>query len=165
MKRKVSIAMLILASLAVIYGASAFTSVTLDRQTDAGVVMVDTDANAAVKFEALTGYTDVVKENDGKVSFDLSKLIDGATKAGGFNTEAQFTIGNSDNGVFMITNNSDTAVTVTMNGTNGLKLRSTATTAVSTTIAPGASASFYFEIDTRGVSAGSAISGTLQVRS
>jgi hypothetical protein len=165
MRRKLSIALLILAGITVMYGASAFTSAAIDRQADAGTVSVDTDANAAVKFEAMSGYSDVMQVTDGKVSFNLNSLIGSSGSAGGFNTEAQFSIGGSSGGVFRITNNSDTAVTVSLSGANGLSIHNTATSAESTSIAPGAAASFYFKVDTRGVSAGSKISGTLQIRS
>lgn len=167
MRLKLSVVLIFIAILTISYGAAALTSVSLDRDVSAGTVLVDTDANVAVKFEALTGYTTFLSQSGGKVSFDLSKAINDVTTRG-YNTESQFTIGNAASSVFRVTNNSELAITISLNGVNGLKMYDVtdveATTISPRTINPGLSSSFYFKIDTAGVPAGSAISGTIQVR-
>jgi len=139
-------------------GAAALTSLSIDRSVVAGTVLADTSSNVAVKFAVGTGYTNVMSETaGGKVSFDLAALL--TSPATGFNTEAQFQIGTAVAPVFTITNNSDASVNVSLaNATGGLSLSGAGT------IASGASANYYFSINSAGVAKTTAVGGTLQVR-
>lgn len=165
MKKNVSIIFIVIALLTLSYSAAALTSINIDRDVTSGTVMTDVDPNVAVKFTALGSYGTygVVKtETDGKVSFDLSKVI---SATGGFNTDAQFTVGSAASPVFSITNNSTLAIKVTMPSSTNMKLYDAATGAeANTTIAAGASASFYYVLNTDAVDAGGFVSGTLQIR-
>lgn len=165
MKKNLSIVFIIIALLTLSYSAAALTSITMDRNVTSGTVLTDVDPNVAVKFTALGSYGTygVVKsEADGQVSFDLSKVI---SATGGFNTDAQFYIGSNASPVFSITNNSTLSIKVTMASSTNMKLYDAATGAeASTTIAAGATGSFYFLLNTDTVDAGSSISGTLQIR-
>ncbi|NTW95375.1 MAG: hypothetical protein HGB31_01980 [Erysipelotrichaceae bacterium] len=148
------LAVLLISSLS----AAALTSLSIDRTVESGTVLADTNANVAVKFAAGTGYASVLSESaDGKVAFDLSKLL--VNSANGFNTDAQFQIGTALLPVFVLTNNSDDAVTVALSGaTGGLVLVGSAS------VASGASANYYFTIDSTGIAKSTAIGGTIQVR-
>lgn len=165
MRLKVAGVLIIVALLTIGYGSAALTAISLDRSVGAGTVLVDTDSNVAVKFSALGTYTGFITETNGKVSFNLAKAIKNGVAGAGYNTEAQFTVGNGTTPVFQVTNNSDVAIKVTMAaGAVGLSLYDDADAAAGTTsIAPGASDSFYFKIDTAGKIPTTALTGTLHV--
>ncbi len=166
MRIKIGALLIAVALVALTYGSAAITSVTIDR-TITATVKSDIDANVAVKFTALGTYSSLMSTDaDGVVSFNLSKVLTPATpgSATGFNADAQFTIGKSSACVFQITNNSNLSITATMSGGGTNLVLKDSTGATSSTIAPGAAKSFYFEIDTTGKTAGSSINGTLQIR-
>lgn len=158
MKFKLSIFVFLTVLMVSSLGTAAFTSLTINRSVFSGTVLSDTNANVAVKFAAGTGYTGVMSETaGGKVSFDLSTLL--ASPATGFNAEATFQIGSALAPVFTITNNSGASVAVSLaSATGGLSLTGSAT------IASGASANYYFSINSAGVATSTAIAGTIQVR-
>ncbi len=163
MRIKIGALLIAVALLALTYGSAAMTSLTIDRTVTAGTVKTDTDANVVVKFAALGAYTSLMSTDaDGVVSFDLGEaLTNGAT---GFNADAQFAIGSTTAGVFQITNNSNISITVSLSGGGtGLVLKDL-TGATSSTITSGSAQSFYFEINTAGMAAGSSLGGTLQIR-
>lgn len=139
-------------------GAAALTSLSIDRSVVSGTVLADTSADVAVKFAVGSGYADVMSETaGGEVSFDLAALL--TSPATGFNTEAQFQIGTAVAPVFTLTNNSDATVSVSLaSATGGLSLVG------ASTIAAGASANYYFSLNSAGVAKTTAIGGTIQVR-
>lgn len=171
MKLKLSVLLLVAAILTAGYGAAALTSVSIDRTISAGTVLADTNADVAVKFQAFGTYlstTGFMSEDvtSGKVTFNLNKLLKAGAAGTGFNTDAQFGLGSASTNYFAITNNTDASVLVNLASvTGGLKLFDTVgEVTVATTIPAGASANFYFKIDTAGVNKATVIGGTLQVR-
>ncbi|NCA80178.1 MAG: hypothetical protein EOM76_08355 [Sphingobacteriia bacterium] len=167
MKFKLPILFLVCAILVAGFGAAALSTVSLERNVTAGTVLADTDANVAVKFEAVGTFNDRgVLNTDattGKVAIELGKVLQNAQ---GFNTAAQFTIGSSGNNGVKITNNTDVAVKVSMPATGGLSLYSdnSAVNGDGLEIAAGANKVFYFKLDTTGINKNTAISGTLSVK-
>lgn len=168
MRRKLALALIMFALLTASYGAAALTSISMDRTVAAGTVLADTNTNVTVKFEALGTYATagiMTEDANGKVSFDLSKVL--TAPATGFNTEAAFTIGSTSAYVFKITNNSNIAAKVSLTGaTGGLQLwDASGQVTTFTTINAGASASFYYKINSASIAKATAISGTLHVGS
>ena len=69
MRKKVSLVLIIVSLLAFSYGASALSSIALDRTVGAGTVLSDTDPNVAVKFTVSAGYESVLSETaNGEIS-------------------------------------------------------------------------------------------------
>jgi len=163
LRLRIGVLLIVIALFALSLGSAAMTSVTLDRKVTAGTVKSDKAPDVVVKFASLGTYGDLmIEDKDGVVSFDLSKALD--NKASGFNPDARFTIGSCVTPVFAITNNSDIAITVTLSGGGTALILKDTKGAATTTIASGATASFYFEIDTINMAASTALGGTLQIR-
>ena len=156
MKKKFLVALAAVAVVAIGSAAAALVTLTLDRDVQAGVVTSDF-GNAPIVFAAVAGNQDAVLEDgDGEFSVDLTKAVSGAD-FDGFNPDALYVIGTG--GLFTITNNSDDTVNVSLNGTAGLVLEGSAT------IAPGATQTYYFTLDTNDMTAGNEINGVLRVQS
>lgn len=156
MKKKFLVALAAVAVIAIGSAAAALVTLTLDRDVQAGVVTSDF-GNAPIVFAAVQGNEDAVLEDgDGEFSVDLTKAVTGAD-FDGFNPDAIFVIG--DDGLFTITNNSDDDVNVSLDGTDGLVLVGSAT------IAAGSTQTYYFTLDTNGMSEGDEINGVLRVQS
>lgn len=139
------------------FGSAALSSVNLDNRSISGAAVVDTDANAAIKFEKIianTGFLTV--DGNGVATVDLTKAF---TSGASLNTSGTFVIG-ATTGAIKITNNSDQSVTVTVTGT-GVTL--TPITGSSATIASGGSGTYSFTVATP--SAAGNITATLKVAS
>ena len=156
MKKKFLAALAAVAVVAIGSAAAALVTLTLDREVEAGVVTSDF-GNAPIVFAALPGNAGAILEDgDGEFSVDLTKAV-GVLDFDGFNPDALYVIG--DDGLFTITNNSDDVVNVSLDGTTGLVLVGNAT------IAPGATATYYFTLNTNGMGEGDPINGVLTVES
>lgn len=147
-------------------GSAALSYVSFDRSVNAGQVLVDTDQNVAVQISNSSKYTGLVKTDaSGKVTLNLNEAINSNASAG-FNTDAIFTIGTASSGAIKIKNNSDTSITVSMvndvNSSNALTI--SPTNGSSATIGAGASADFYFTINTSGQSALKSMKAVLHIQ-
>ncbi len=112
-----------------------------------------------VCFEVNEDYLSIQKIKDGQKSFDLGQLL---ANNGGFNSGARFVVGDADNPVFTVTNNSKTNIKVGLEdviseGSIVLLGRGTGI------LEPGETAGFNFEINTTGVEAGT-ISAVIQIK-
>jgi hypothetical protein len=147
--------LLIIAALAIAaVGSAALSSISFGRSVT-GQVFVDTDENVAIQISNISNYVGLVKtDTDGKVSFNLNAAV-GNRANGGYNTDANFSIGTASSGVIKIKNNSDIPVTVTMNSTSNNTSNNSAislvpTSGSSATIGVGSSSNYYFTINTNG---------------
>ncbi len=159
-------ALLLVASLSIAaVGSAAFSGVAFERTVSAGQVLVDTDANVAIQITNISNYANLVKtEADGKVSLNLNEAIN-TNKSGGFNTDAIFSIGTTNSGVVKIKNNSEVAVTVALaNQSSSNAITLNPTNSSSSTIGAGASADYYFTINTNGQDALTNLNAVLQVK-
>jgi len=92
-----------------IFGVAALAEVDMEREIEA-TVESDTEDGVAVQFKIGDEYDDKgvaeVDDETGLISFDLDEAleVDGEDEA--FNPDATFQIGDDDNEVFSITNNS-----------------------------------------------------------
>jgi len=167
MKRtRMSALILSLVLLVTATGAAALSSISFDRDVDAGLVLADTDANVAVQFTDLIEYDDFMVTNaNGEVSFNLNAAInsDGGTDRG-FNPDALFTIGAVDTGAFSITNNSDIPVVISFVDNDSTNVPLSLEAVEDYEIPVGESYGFYFELATTQLSHKDALGGTLQVR-
>ncbi len=164
-KFKFGVLFLLVAMSIAAVGSAALSNVTFNRNVNAGQVMVDTDQNVAVQITNISKYNNLVKTDaTGKVSFDLNEAINN-NKSNGFNTDAVFSVGNTSTGVIKIKNNSDVPIGVTMvnDANSGNALTLVATNNAGNTIAIGASADFYFTINTSGQAANKTLGATLRV--
>jgi P pilus assembly chaperone PapD len=165
MKRLQFSALLVIASLSIAaVGSAALSSLSFDRTVYAGQILVDTDSNVAVQITNTSNYTGLVKtEADGKVSLNLNQAINNDVKSG-FNTDALFSIGSSQNGVIKIKNNSDLPITVSLSDTaDNNAIQMAPVTGSSTTIGVGSAGSFYFTVNTNGQDAAKTLNGVLHV--
>ncbi|MBM4236457.1 MAG: hypothetical protein FJ152_08310 [Firmicutes bacterium] len=162
-------AVLVLAVVLVLVGVfavAALTQVEIERDINVSVAS-DIDPDVAIKFAVGTGYGDVAKltAGDNFIEFDLSGAL---SLADHFNTQAVFQVGDADNEVFSITNNSNVVITVAIEpavvgATSYLSLEG------SSTVAVGETEEYYFELDTTGAMTGKPgtpidISETLVIR-
>lgn len=163
MKRfRISVLFVVAALSIAAVGSAALSTISLER-TASGQVLVDTDENVAVQITNISNYTDLVKTQNGKVSVDLNAAINN-NSSNGFNTDALFTIGTSENGVVKIKNNSDIPVTVTISdSSNAVSLMPV--NGSSNTIEVGRSGDFYFQINTNGQGASSILNAVIRVQS
>lgn len=146
-------------------GSAALSSVSFDRSVSAGQVLVDTDDNVAIQISNISNYEGLVKtQADGKVSLNLNEAINGNV-AGGFNTDATFSLGTSNIGVIRIKNNSDIMVSVSMvnEAMNTEAIQLIPTNNSSYDIRVGAASEFYFVINTYGQDASKLLNAVLHV--
>ena len=166
-KFKLGVLFIVTALMIAAVGSAALSYVSFDRSVNAGQVMVDTDQNVAVQITSASKYPGLVKTDpDGKVSLNLNDGINNNTNSG-FNTDAVFTIGSSSNGAIKIKNNSDTSITVSMvnDAGNNNTLSISPANGSNANIGPGASADFYFTINTNGQDALKSMKAVLRVQS
>lgn len=164
-KFKFGILFLLVAVSIAAVGSAALSNVTFNRSVSAGQIMVDTDQNVAVQITNISKYNNLVKTDaDGKVRFDLNEAINN-NKSNGFNTDAIFSLGSTSSGVIKIKNNSDVPIAVTMvnDANSGNSMTLSATNNAGNTIGIGASADFYFTINTSGQAANKTLNATLRV--
>lgn len=152
MKRLKISALLIIAALSIAaVGSAALSSLNFDREVSAGQILVDTNENVAIQITNVSHYDDLVKTNpNGEVSLNLNAAINNNMN-NGFNTDAQFSIGTSENGVIKIKNNSDISVNVNLTDADGISL--SPVRGSGNTIGVGEAVDFYFTIDTNGKNA------------
>ena len=118
-----------------------------------------TEYGLEVCFEVNEDYLAIQKIKDGKKSFDLGQLL---ANNGAFNAGARFVVGDADNPVFTVTNNSKTNIKVVLEDAvleDAIVLHSRGTGILE----PGETSGFYFEINTTGVEAGT-ISAVIQIK-
>ncbi len=167
MKRmKMSALVLTLVLLVTATGAAALSSISFDRDVDAGLVLADTDENVAVQFTDLIEYDDfMVTAASGEVAFNLNAAINaaGGTERG-FNPDALFTIGDVDTGAFTITNNSDIPVVVSFSDDDSENTPLSLEAVEAYEIPVGETYGFYFDLETTELSDQDALGGTLSVR-
>ncbi len=156
--------LLIIAALAIAaVGSAALSSISFGRSVT-GQVFVDTDENVAIQISNISNYVGLVKtDTDGKVSFNLNAAV-GNRANGGYNTDANFSIGTASSGVVKIKNNSDIPVTVTMNNTsNNSAISLVPTNGSSATIGVGSSSNYYFTINTNGQDASKELNAVVHI--
>ena len=161
--------LLIVAALSIIaVSSAALSSISLNRSVQAGAVLVDTTSGVAIQFTAMNNYDAkgvFITNSNGEISFNLKQAVASNDVLNGWNTAGHFLIGSQTTPVFAISNNSDLPVTVHFNDSASQAV-GVVTLVGSTTIAAGASQTYYYDINTTisGVSTTAALEGTIEVR-
>ncbi len=146
-----------------IFAVAALADIIIDRDVSA-TVGSDIDANVAVKFNINEDYADVAEMGASGIEFNLDGVLHGDGEK--FNHHATFQIGaqGAGAGVFTVTNQTDSDITVQMTGDNGVITLQNAdgTHDDPDVLAPGVEVEYHFILVTGGVLGD--ISETLEIR-
>ncbi len=169
MKRiKLGVLLIVAAFSIIAVSSAALSSVDLNRNVQAGSVLVDTASGVAIQFTAQNNYQTkgvFISNTNGEVSFNLKQAVVSNDPLNAWNAAGHYLIGSQTAPVFSISNHSDLAVTVHFND-SASQAAGVVSLVGSGTLAAGATASYYFDINPTisGVSPTAVLGGIIEIR-